>query len=732
MATTPTNTPIPSELPRDLKFNAGKIDEFVNALTLKYIDRFGLERFTVAGLENLVRQIVSDLGLVPFGTFEDGATLTNATQSLKYSDNNYYRWDGDFPKVVAAGSSPDTTGGVSRGAWVNVTDLTLRGELSELDGYNIIGSANYNDIRGYSGVAENIMVYGRSSLGDGGDGVFRLDYSDEISIDDDGTVIIDVLGRRWKRQYSGAVNVVWFGAKAGDDTAPTALSNTDAFRRACLSIKTDWDAWRERSKKSRSVYVPAGDYNLSNGFTVPKGCSIYSDGVGVARLKILSSTVDTSAKLPLISLGSVIDDSSVVASSGAYVQDPAPSIDKIYLNPQNSNTAVDINGIPGFHIGSLWIQADTGIAIRGGSGDGIIESVFAENGTSRGIVFADCQNITVDNLYTFLCSNPVVHSANNNNTIVKSLQSNYTKVAVVQVNDGVTVSGAKVGILVSKTNEQFSTFTSVIRCRGTGCDISINEMDARNYNGYATNNETGLNNSIRIGRLTLRQSPQNSTDTAGTNARGCRVNNSDLIVDSVNIGELGFSPFSLEGTFQSKIYVSGGVISGLNATVPVVDISNTSTSSICEVQVEPPTGLSLFNLQQYISPKYDRVRKPFPTVTESGRLAIKIPFIGNANTWRLSIRANTNAAGNANYRRVRRLFVAQETGFVSSAVVTNVAAVDDGNTALSTAFTPDVSYQLDVDSVGNGSQKAYKSYGYVVISTPSTYSQLTFDIQKEI
>lgn len=103
---------------------------------------------------------------------------------------------------------------------------------------------------------------------------------------------------------------------------------------------------------------------------MPKGCSLFSDGLGVARLKILPSTVDDEPKLPLVSLGAVIDDAgAVVTSTGAYVQDPAPSIDKIYLNPQNSNTAVDINGIPGFHIGSLWIQTDTGIAIRGCSGE---------------------------------------------------------------------------------------------------------------------------------------------------------------------------------------------------------------------------------------------------------------------------------------------------------------------------------------------------------------------------
>lgn len=50
MATTPTNNAVPSESPRDLKFNAGKIDEFVTSLDKKYTDRLGNEHYTIAGL----------------------------------------------------------------------------------------------------------------------------------------------------------------------------------------------------------------------------------------------------------------------------------------------------------------------------------------------------------------------------------------------------------------------------------------------------------------------------------------------------------------------------------------------------------------------------------------------------------------------------------------------------------------------------------------------------------
>ena len=49
MATNPTNNPIPSEDPRDLKFNAGKIDEEVNGSADYYTDRFGAQRLTNSG-----------------------------------------------------------------------------------------------------------------------------------------------------------------------------------------------------------------------------------------------------------------------------------------------------------------------------------------------------------------------------------------------------------------------------------------------------------------------------------------------------------------------------------------------------------------------------------------------------------------------------------------------------------------------------------------------------------
>ncbi|HHD2919609.1 TPA: hypothetical protein ACNZ5U_004003, partial [Enterobacter kobei] len=127
MTTQPTNLPVPSESPRDLKFNAGKIDEFVTSLVNTYVDRFGNEHYTIEGLRWLAQQAIAAFGYVTIDSFQDGATLTLPNQVLRWKlpdgDGDYYRWDGSFGsagKVVPAGSTPATTGGVGKGAWVSV------------------------------------------------------------------------------------------------------------------------------------------------------------------------------------------------------------------------------------------------------------------------------------------------------------------------------------------------------------------------------------------------------------------------------------------------------------------------------------------------------------------------------------------------------------------------------------------------------------------------------------
>ncbi|EME9755979.1 hypothetical protein QZQ48_19850, partial [Serratia marcescens] len=146
MATIPTQLPVASESPRDLKFNAGKIDEFVTSLKLIYEDRFGAKHYTIEGLRWVAQQAISAFGYITIDSFQDGATLTLPNHVLRdKTTGEYYRWDGDFGesgKIVPPGSTPDSTGGIGVGGWVSVGDASLRANLKERDGAWLLG---YNE-----------------------------------------------------------------------------------------------------------------------------------------------------------------------------------------------------------------------------------------------------------------------------------------------------------------------------------------------------------------------------------------------------------------------------------------------------------------------------------------------------------------------------------------------------------------------------------------------------------
>lgn len=147
MATQPTNLPVPSESPRDLKFNAGKIDEFVTSTGWTYNDRFGNKHYTIEGINHIVQEAMTSIGYVILvgQTFTTGATLNSPNEILlNEADNSYYKWTGSFAsggKEVPPDSTPESTGGIGSGKWRNVGDSSLRSDLATggkatLIGYN--------------------------------------------------------------------------------------------------------------------------------------------------------------------------------------------------------------------------------------------------------------------------------------------------------------------------------------------------------------------------------------------------------------------------------------------------------------------------------------------------------------------------------------------------------------------------------------------------------------------
>ena len=150
----PTQKPVPSSDIKDLFFNSGLLDIWATSLEHKYIDRFGNCHLTAAGMEWIFNELVTKFkieseqallaaGYAPTGTFQEGAEVVSRNGTVLWKlpdgDGDHYRWDGELPKQVPVDSTPESTGGISKGAWVSVGDASLRGDLRKNDGSKIIG-----------------------------------------------------------------------------------------------------------------------------------------------------------------------------------------------------------------------------------------------------------------------------------------------------------------------------------------------------------------------------------------------------------------------------------------------------------------------------------------------------------------------------------------------------------------------------------------------------------------
>lgn len=230
MATQPTNQPVPSESPRDLKFNAGKIDEFVTSPQREYEDRFGNNHYTIEGMRWIAQQAIAAFGYVTLKSFQTGAPLPNNELTLPNqvlqdeTDGEYYRWDGKFPKAVSAGSTPQSTGGIGIGQWLSVGSAVLMG---------------YEDGAGDALVAVKQPISNSSK---------RTQHDknfDRISILD----------------FANAAGLNIAGDGVADCTAAIqAAANYSKF-------------------SGKAIYFPAGNYLIKNSISIPVGDHYSKNGV---------------------------------------------------------------------------------------------------------------------------------------------------------------------------------------------------------------------------------------------------------------------------------------------------------------------------------------------------------------------------------------------------------------------------------------------------------------------
>lgn len=166
-------------------------------------------------------------------------------------------------------------------------DLADSAQGSELIGYeegtvqDVLNEAkpmqSYAALRAYTGRAAGVRI-----TTPGIAGYFQRSATDITSPDTTGTVIVDALGRRWLRLYSGFVNVKWFGAK-GDGVT----DDTIAIAGAVYWVSYGVGAFKRTLLFPAGVYITTERVHVNTPMVVIRGEGRYNSvikftGVGIA------------------------------------------------------------------------------------------------------------------------------------------------------------------------------------------------------------------------------------------------------------------------------------------------------------------------------------------------------------------------------------------------------------------------------------------------------------------
>lgn len=217
-----TTTNVPSDKFEDLKRDVEDATRYSNS-TAPYTNRVGqqirpipLQAQDIADNIAASQQALANSGFIPKGDFTTGGTV-DAKNEVFSDGSNYWRYDGALPFTVTAGSSPTPTG---VGAWINVTDGTLRSQLAAVDSTVLVGGVEANTIvktfnnvvdmkAADLSVGQSVRTLGYSTAGDEGGANYLIMPSATATAD--GGVYIDLANGNQARLLETSVRAEQVG-----------------------------------------------------------------------------------------------------------------------------------------------------------------------------------------------------------------------------------------------------------------------------------------------------------------------------------------------------------------------------------------------------------------------------------------------------------------------------------------------------------------------------------------
>lgn len=162
-----TGNPIESTDVRDMSDNAKNFDEFSNSTSDSFTDRLGRDRHTIDGAIRKAGFQPASFDFVTGGTLVSGDRNKAVFNPSPSGDDNWYAWQGEFPKIISPSSIPATSGGLGDNAWKPVTNNILAPTVRESirrscaeAGYNLVAGSFQ---AGFTLVSDNDVALDESS-----------------------------------------------------------------------------------------------------------------------------------------------------------------------------------------------------------------------------------------------------------------------------------------------------------------------------------------------------------------------------------------------------------------------------------------------------------------------------------------------------------------------------------------------------------------------------------------
>lgn len=350
--------------------------------------------------EELDTRRLAEEGFTYLEDFESGATLTAQGQVLLHeATGRWYRWTGAMPKIVPAGSTPEEAGGISIGAWADVSHQT--GGYKPDDGL-ADGLENTSQFMVITEPREGMRVYVKSAQ------AYFLFSASNPTPTNTGTVFQGV-GGVWEMEIQSAYYASMFCPDSSiDNVNEPQQANINAGHRYAASKGRPFIIDNHYFVKSiqnwtTSTYPPiSGELNATSYFAIRVQSNSVLAFQNGGKLTLHPSEDDYGAVLMVFDVENyIILDPVIVGDRDTHLTTTGEQQYCIHLaaskngyirNPKLSNSWGD-----GIYLGFMyWVKPTIDVYVPTNV---VIDNPHITNISRNAVSLCGAENLTVNNLY---------------------------------------------------------------------------------------------------------------------------------------------------------------------------------------------------------------------------------------------------------------------------------------------------------------------------------------------